>query len=148
MVVALFGASSILAGCFGEDYYEDPPTAHLMIGDKKHKLKEGNRNWNFTDEDPDKEHIDLKELAAKEKQISVNPGGRALLVIEQNGEDGESVYTGEAISVVVRKGEELQILNDEDGGFYFPKEKGDYVLEIDFDSDQGDTEFVGNIRVE
>jgi hypothetical protein len=125
----------ILTGCIAEDYYEAPPTAHLEIGDKTYELKEGNRNWRFTDEDLNKEHIDLKELAAKEKQISVKLGGRALLVIEQNGKDGRYIYTGETIGVVARKGDEIQILSEEDGGIYFPKEKGNYGLEIDFDSD-------------
>jgi hypothetical protein len=138
----------MMAGCIGEDYYEDPPTAHLEIGDKKYKLKEGNRNWRFTDEDLNKEHIDLKELAAKQKEITVKPGGRALLVYEQNGKDGRYIYTGQKIGVVARKGDEIQILSEQAGGFYFPKEKGNYVLEIDFDSGQGDTEFVGNIKVE
>lgn len=138
----------LLNGCIGEDYYEDPPTAHLEIGDEKYKLKEGNRNWRFTEEDLNKKHIDLKELAAKQKQITVKPGGRALLVYEQNGEDGRYIYTGQKIGVVARKGDEIQILSEQSGGFYFPKEKGNYVLEIDFDSDQGDTEFVGNINVE
>jgi hypothetical protein len=40
------------------------------------------------------------------------------------------------------------LLNEADQTFFFPKEMGNYVLEIDFDSDQGDIEFVGNIKVE
>jgi hypothetical protein len=148
LVISSLVGILMLSGCIGEDYYQAPPTAHIEIGDKKYKLKEGNRNWNFTDEDLNKEHIDLKELAAKEKQISVNPGGLAILVIEQNKTDGLQNYTEKRISVVARKGDEIQILNEQDRAFYFPKEKGNYVLEVDFDSDQGDIEFVGNIKVE
>lgn len=49
--------------------------------------------------------------------------------------------------MVARKGNDLNMLSETDKTFFFPKEKGNYVLEIDFDSDQGDTEFVANIQV-
>ena len=138
----------ILTGCFGEDYYESPPEAFLQVGDELFKLKEGNRNWRFTDEDNDKEYKDLKELAANEKQISVKPRSSGFLIIEQNETEGINPYSGVKISVVARRGDEIKILNDADKTFFFPKKKGNYVLEIDFNSDQGDTEFVGNIKVE
>ncbi|MBH0157239.1 hypothetical protein IHV10_12730 [Fictibacillus sp. 5RED26] len=138
----------LLTGCIGEDYYESPPEAFLQVGDELYKLKEGNRKWNFTEGEYDKEYISLKEVAAKEKQISVNPGSSGFLIIEQNEIEGMNPYSGVSIGVVARKGEDLTMLNDADKTFFFPKEKGNYVLEIDFDSDQGDTEFVANIKVE
>ncbi|MBD7966387.1 hypothetical protein [Fictibacillus norfolkensis] len=57
-------------------------------------------------------------------------------------------YSGVRIGVVGRKGDDLNMLSEADKTFFFPKEKGNYVLEIDFDSDLGDTEFVALIKVE
>ncbi|MED1864326.1 hypothetical protein P4V41_12745 [Fictibacillus nanhaiensis] len=148
ILTAMILVPLLLTGCIGEDYYESPPEAFLQVGDELYKLKEGNRKWNFTDEDYDKEYINLKELAAKEKQIFVKPGSSGFLIIEQNEIEGIYPYSGVSIGVVARKGDDLTMLNDADKTFFFPKEKGNYVLEIDFDSDQGDTEFVANIKVE
>lgn len=146
-LATLILAPFLLTGCIGEEYYESPPEAFLQVGDELYKLKEGNRKWNFTDEDYDKEYIDLKELAAKEKQITVKPGSSGYLIIEQNEIEGMNPYSGVRIGVVARKGNDLNMLSETDKTFFFPKEKGNYVLEIDFDSDQGDTEFVANIQV-
>ncbi|MGA4719813.1 hypothetical protein [Fictibacillus nanhaiensis] len=146
-LATLILAPLLLTGCIGEEYYESPPEAFLQVGDELYKLKEGNRKWNFTDEDYDKEYIDLKALAAKEKQITVKPGSSGYLIIEQNEIEGMNPYSEVRIGVVARKGNDLHMLSETDKTFFFPKEKGNYVLEIDFDSDQGDTEFVANILV-
>ncbi len=114
----------LLTSCIGEEYYESPPEAFLQVGDEMFKLKEGNRQWNFTDEDYDKEYINLKELAAKEKQISVKPGSSGFLIIEQNEKEGINPYSGISIGVVARKGDDITMLNDADKTFFFPKEKG------------------------
>jgi len=54
-LATLILAPFLLTGCIGEEYYESPPEAFLQVGDELYKLKEGNRKWNFTDEDYDKE---------------------------------------------------------------------------------------------
>ncbi|WP_137789268.1 hypothetical protein [Bacillus sp. E(2018)] len=147
-LATLISVPFLLTGCIGEEYYESPPEAFLQVGDELYKLKEGNRKWNFTNEDYDKDYIDLKKLAAKQKQITVKPGSSGFLIIEQNEIEGMNPYSGIRIGVVARKRDDLTMLNDTDKTFFFPKEKGTYGLEIDFDSDQGDIEFVANIKVE
>ncbi|MGY3312478.1 hypothetical protein ACV242_000974 [Peribacillus simplex] len=134
-----------LTGCFGEEYDFTPPSVTLATNpidsESDIKLKAANIDWQ-SDKEYKKETKDILALASKQKQISVNAGQQDSIVFDSQD------FKVEEISIWVwQQDEKIKLELDKKRNFNFPKEKGEYLIELDLLSDKGTAEYVGNIVI-
>lgn len=143
LIVGLFFAFS-LTGCLGEDYDFTPPSvslSNLTTSNSDIKLKEANIDWQ-SDKEYKKETKDILSLAKKQKQVSVKSGQQDY--IDFDSQD----FKVEEISIWVwQQDEKVKLELDKNRTFNFPKEKGEYLIEVDLLTDKGSAEYVGNIDI-
>ncbi|ESU31308.1 hypothetical protein G3A_17420 [Bacillus sp. 17376] len=138
--VLLLGILFTLTGCIGEDYDFTPPSVTLFESDIT--LKEANIDWN-SDKQYQKETKDILQLAKKQTQKSVSPNEKDLIIF-----DSEDFRVDELTIHLWSEGEKSKIELDKNRYFHFPKEKGEYLIEVDLLTDKGTAEYVGNVVVE
>jgi hypothetical protein len=129
-----------LTGCIGEDYDFTPPSVTLFESDTP--LKEANIDWS-SDKQYKKETTDILSLAKKQKQISVIPNQQDLITF-----DSEDFKVEELTIYLWNHDEKTKIELDKNRHFNFPKEKGEFLIEVDLLTDKGTAEYVGNVVVE
>ncbi|MFJ7685851.1 hypothetical protein [Peribacillus butanolivorans] len=133
-----------LTGCLGEDYDFTPPSVTLSNptnSESDIKLKVANIDWK-SDKEYKKETKDILSLARKQKQVSINSGQQDYLDFDSQD------FKIEKISIWVwKQGEKVELEVDKNLNFNFPKEKGEYLIEVDLLTDNGSAEFVGNIVI-
>lgn len=136
-----------LGGCFGEDYDFSPPTVTISptVNDIiDADLKEANVDWKGENNEPYIKKIkDISKLAVKQQALAV--GSETEGNISFDNEDFS--VGGLTISVLKNDKEQKLKLNEEDRTFNFPKEKGEYVIVVDLNTDRGNAQYVGNIVV-
>ncbi|PLS15089.1 hypothetical protein CVD28_24970 [Bacillus sp. M6-12] len=141
-LVGLFFVLS-LTGCFGEEYDFSPPTVSLSNPNDVQidELEEANINWD-SDKRYKKETKDIISFAKEQPQLSYSVGEPMDLLFEH----GDFDPNGLRVSVWKNDKEvELKLEND---SFYLPKETGEYVIVVDLDTDRGNAQYVGNIRIQ
>lgn len=134
------GMLFLLTGCIGEDYDFTPPSVTLFESDTP--LKEANIDWN-SDKQYKKETKDILLLAKKQKQISVSPNQQDLITF-----DNEDFKVDQLTIYLWKQDEKKKLELDKNRRFHFPKEKGEYLIEVDLLTDKGTAEYVGNVVVE
>lgn len=134
------GILFLLTGCIGEDYDFTPPSVTLFESDIP--LKEANIDWN-SDKQYKKETKDILFLAKKQKQISVSPNQQDLITF-----DSEDFKVDELTIYLWKQDEKTKLELDKNRLFHFPKEKGEYLIEVDLLTDKGTAEYVGSVVVE
>lgn len=145
-IVVLFSFS--LTGCIGEEYDFTPPTVTLVNSElelNSIQLEEANINWR-SDKYYEKETKDILSLAREQKQISVYAGQKEDLTFDS--ED----FTVYEISVSVWKKDKkvykkIDLELKEDRSFFLPEEKGEYVIEVNLQTDNGSAQYVGNVII-
>ena len=137
--IRLFFAFS-LTGCIGENYDFTPPSVTLFNSDIQ--LKEANLDWQ-SDKHYKKETKDILSLARKQKQASVSSGQQELLVF-----DSEDFKVEELNVWLWQEDEKINLELDKNRNFYFPEEKGNYLIEVDLLTDSGSAQYVGNIVIQ
>jgi hypothetical protein len=135
-----------LTGCIGEDYDVGPPTAYMDVDSSKIKLKEANILWSTGSMSINKVTKSIQQLASKQKQINVSPLQSVNLEFEENKENGGE-YTDVSVNVFLWQDNKQEQLECNDNTFTFPNKKGNYMLEVDFYSHQGDIKYVGNVAI-
>ncbi|MGX1983634.1 hypothetical protein EDD69_11369 [Thermolongibacillus altinsuensis] len=143
LFIGLFFAFS-LTGCIGEHYDFTPPSVSLDIeyGIQSIQLKEANINWN-SDKHYEKETKDILSLARKQKQVSVKSGQEGLILF-----DSEDFKVLDLRVWLWQKDKKMELKLDKNRNFYFPKEKGEYLIEVGLRTDSGSAQYVGNIVIE
>jgi hypothetical protein len=134
------GILFLLTGCIGEDYDFTPPSVTLFESDIP--LKEANIDWN-SDKQYKKETKDILLLAINQKQLSVSPNQQDLITF-----DSEDFKVDELTIYLWKQDEKEKLELDKNRRFHFPKEKGEYLIEVDLLTDKGTAEYVGNVVVE
>ncbi|MFF2291071.1 hypothetical protein [Peribacillus butanolivorans] len=133
-----------LTGCLGEDYDFTPPSVTLSNptnSESDIKLKVANIDWK-SDKEYKKETKDILSLASKQKQVSVNSGQQDY--IDFDSQD----FKVEEISIWLwKQDEKVKLEVDKNLKFNFPKEKGEYLIEVDLLTDNGSAEYVGNVVI-
>ncbi|MBN3555851.1 hypothetical protein JYA63_16355 [Fictibacillus nanhaiensis] len=146
-VIAGFLFMLLLTACIAEDYDAGPPELRLSVKEDLFALKEANVDWK-TEEKEFKNKVDnFLTLASEQEEIKLSPNQSAELILLENKEDGGE-YTNETMRVSLWKGnEELKLTtkSSSDYSFSFPSEPGQYILEIDFATSKGYSQYVGNI---
>ncbi|KGR82155.1 hypothetical protein [Lysinibacillus odysseyi] len=136
----------LLTGCIGEDYDFSPPTVTVFTPNGTNNdetLTEANIDWSY-DEKYNKETKDIQSLAIKQNVIYFNAGE----LVAINFEDGD--YHPDGIHVSLWQGEKKIDLEYQKSSqdFYLPKEKGEYILVVDIDTNHnGSAQYVGNIVI-
>jgi hypothetical protein len=141
LLIGLFFAF-YLTGCIGEHYDFTPPSVTLI--NSGIQLKEANINWYSPDKHYKKETKDILSLARKQKQVSVNSGQEEFLDFDH----GDFMVLDLSVWLW-QKDKNIKLkLNNKNYQFYFPKEKGEYLIEVDLRTDSGSAQYVGNIVIE
>lgn len=145
-VKLLIGFMSVftLTGCFGEEYDFTPPTVLLSDPNtlESVKLIETNIDWNS-----DKVYKKVTEdyVAFAKSQEPLHFSSKQKMDIEFDSQD----FAVEELSVAVWENDkQVELELHDDRSFYFPKEKGKYVLEVQLISDKGNAQYVGNMIIE
>lgn len=129
-----------LTGCIGEDYDFTPPSVSLFESDIP--LKEANIDWS-SDKQYKKETADILSLAKKQKQISISPNQQDLITF-----DSEDFKVEELTIYLWNQNVKTKLELNKNRHFNFPKEKGEFLIEVDLLTDKGTAEYVGNVVVE
>lgn len=125
-----------LIGCIGEEYDFTPPSVTLF--NSNILLEEANIDWH-SDKEYKKETEDILSLAKKQKQTFIAAGQK-----EEISLDSED-FAVNKLSVSVWQNDQKIDLELQDRSFYFPKETGEYVIEVNLHTDSGFVQYVGNI---
>ncbi|WP_042346430.1 hypothetical protein [Bacillus massiliigorillae] len=132
-----------LAGCIGESYDYSPPKMNLSNTDSLINdipLVEANTIWNDNSEYT-KETNDFLSFARSQKINIVFSGQGEFITFNQ--ED----FTVDELRVFIWKDNEKTELKLVDRSFHFPKDKGEYVIEVNLLANWGSIQYVGNILV-
>ncbi|MBD7964772.1 hypothetical protein [Fictibacillus norfolkensis] len=137
----------LLTACIGEDYDAGPPEIRLSVNEDVYSLKEANVDWKTEDKEFKNKVENILTLASEQKEIKVSPNQSTELILLESKEDGGD-YTDEVIKVSLWKGNEeieLTTKSSTDYSFSFPSDPGEYVLEVDFRTKNGSSQYVGKI---
>lgn len=135
----------------GEDYDGGVPFAQLYMGNEHFSLAKGNTSWSTTSGSSEQTIKDIEEYASSMNAINVSSGRKVFLGFtknKENGERGGDIWMDSKITVSLLKGDErIELELDESNEFYFPKNTGNYVLEVEFESPAGKAQYVGNVTI-
>lgn len=137
-----------LTGCFGEDYDVGVPTAHLHIDNANVQLSEANIDWDTGSEKVLKTVENIEKFASTLNVTNVSSGEKAFLDFKENEENGGDIWTDPKITVFLSiENDWIELELDESREFQLPKNKGKYILVVEFDNSAGKAQYVGNIVV-
>lgn len=136
-----------LTGCIGESYDFSPPTVSVFTPNGingQEELAEANINWSY-DKKYNKETKDIQSLAKKQNKMYFNSGQRVEITLE----DGDFNPNGISVSVWQKEKKIDLEYQKNDQSFYLPKEKGEYMIVVDLNTDNGgNAQYVGNIVIQ
>jgi hypothetical protein len=137
-----------LTGCIGEDYDVGVPTVHFDIDHLSVQLTEANISWETASEDVQQIIEDIEEYASSLNVIEVSSGKKVFLDFKENEENGGDIWTDPKITVsLLKDNERIGLELDESREFRFPKNTGNYVLEVEFVNFAGKAQYVGNMVI-
>ncbi|ANC77625.1 hypothetical protein ABE65_012790 [Fictibacillus phosphorivorans] len=139
----------LLTACIGEDYDAGPPELRLSVEEDLYALKQANVDWK-TEEKEFKNKVEhFLTLGSEQKEIKLSPNQSAELILLENKED-DGEYTNETLEISLWKENEkieLTTKSSTDYSFSFPSDPGQYVLEVNFRTSNGRSQYVGNITL-
>ncbi|VDH00256.1 Uncharacterised protein [Lysinibacillus sphaericus] len=138
-----------LTGCIGEDYDVGVPTAYLYLDTGDIQLTEANISWETQSENVHETIEDVQEFGLSQDEIKVSTNQEAILDFRENEKNGGDIWTDPEITAVLKSGEkQIEIELKDLREFRFPSDKGNYVLEVVFESQAGRAQYVGNILIQ
>jgi len=143
MLIGLFFVFS-LTGCFGESYDFSPPSVKLSSDSniESEELTEANIDWRGENNKQIKKEIkDILVLAKKQQPMYFIAGEKVDLLFEHTD------FAPQELNVSVWQNDKKSDLEVDDIFFHLPKEKGEYVLEVNLHTDRGNAQYVGNIGI-
>lgn len=138
------GLIFILTGCIGENYDFSPPVLTLSSDSnlQSEELVEANIHWRGEGGEPiEKQTNDILTLAKQQQQMFFNVGEEVDL-LSNHGD-----FLTEELSVALWEGDKKVELEMNDTSFFLPEEKGEYVIEVNLQTDRGNAQYVGNLVV-
>lgn len=133
-----------------EDYDGDVPIAHIYIDNSNVRLTEANISWNTANIGVQQTIEDIEEYASSLNAIDVSSGSKVFLDLKENVENGGGgdIWTDSKITVsLLKDNERIELELDESREFLFPKNTGNYVLEVEFVNSAGKAQYVGNVII-
>lgn len=134
----------ILTGCIGENYDFSPPAITLSSDSNMNseELAEANIDWRGEGNNPiGKETNDILALAKKQQPMYLSTGEKVDLLSDH------ADFKTEGLSVSVWQNDKRLDLEVTDISFNLPKEKGEYVIEVNLQTDRGNAQYVGNLVI-
>ncbi|WP_449620061.1 hypothetical protein [Robertmurraya sp. Marseille-Q9965] len=133
-----------LTGCVGESYDFSPPSVKLSSDNtiESEELVEANIDWRGENNNQiEKESNDILEVAKNQQPMYFIAGEKVDLLFEH------ADFQTEGLSVSVWKNDKKIDLEINNISFYFPKEKGEYVIEVNLQTDRGNAQYIGNVVI-
>jgi hypothetical protein len=148
LIAIVVSSLFFLSGCIGEDYDAGPPVTKIGIENDFFTLKEANVDWQTQEKHYKNDVENVQEYGANQIENSVKPNEKGELIFEENKENGGD-YTDETVNVSLWQGEKETKLEYgyNSRSFYFPQQKGKYVLEVEFSTRKGMAQYIGNIEI-
>lgn len=145
LCIGLF-LSFTLTGCFGESYDFSPPTVKLSSDStiESEELAEANIVWYGENDNQIKKELKIKDIFALSKQqqpMYLVAGEKVDLLLEHTDFDTKD------LSVSVWQNDKKLDLEVNDISFHIPKEKGEYIIEVNLQTDRGDAQYVGYLVI-
>jgi len=130
----------------GEDYDGNPPNAILHYKDE-YQLAKANIHW----DKGKKEYLnrdvkDIKDFALKQEEIILPVSKEIGIELKENGGDFNNHKTTVEIWNSDSPGTKHKLVLKE-GTVILPKEKGYYILEVNLDAEEGNVQYLGNLKL-
>jgi len=141
----------LLTACIAEDYDAGPPELRLSVDEDLdlYPLKEANVNWKTENKEYKNKVKNFILLGNEQRKITLLPNESAQIILLENKENGGE-FTKETMEISLWKGNEeieLTTKSSSDYSFSFPSDPGRYVLEVNFRTSNGRSQYVGNITL-
>lgn len=133
-----------LTGCIGEEYDFTPPAITLLgeMGYESDPLAEANITWRGYESVPIKKEVaDIKAFAEKQPQLYYVAGENVSMLFDHTDFDEH------ALAIYLWNDEQKIGLVAANGDIKLPEENGDFVLEINLDTDRGKAQYVGRMNI-
>ncbi|MEK3799544.1 hypothetical protein MHI18_15195 [Peribacillus sp. FSL H8-0477] len=133
-----------LTGCIGEEYDFTPPAITLLgeMGYESDELTEANLAWRGPENVPiNKEVSDLTDFAKKQPQQFYVTGEKVKLLFDHTD------FVERSLQVYLWNDEQKIGLVAANGDITLPQENGEFVLEINLDTDKGKAQYVGRMNI-
>ncbi|WP_453989789.1 hypothetical protein [Bacillus nitroreducens] len=134
----------IVTGCIGEEYDFSPPTITLSSNSniESEELVEANIDWRGEENKPiEKETENIEELAKQQQQMYFTAGEKVDLLSDH------ADFKLEELRVSIWQNDHKLDLEVTDISFDLPKEKGEYVIEVNLQTDRGKAQYVENVVI-
>lgn len=130
----------------GEDYDGNPPNAILHYKDEN-QLAKANLHWDKGNKEyVDKEVKDIKDFALKQEEIILPFGKEIGIELKENGGDFNKHKTTVELWNSDFPGTKHKLALKE-GTIILPKEKGSYILEVNLFAEEGNVQYLGNLKL-
>lgn len=134
-----------LTGCIAEEYDFTPPSVTLSNTDSVEsvELEEASINWRGENsEQIEKETEDILTFAREQEQLNFSADQKIDLLF-----DSEDFVVNELSVTVWKNDEEIKLELNDHRSFNLPRDKGDYVIVVELQTDRGSAQYVGNIVI-
>ncbi|WP_318619093.1 hypothetical protein [Priestia megaterium] len=130
----------------GEDYDGDPPNAILYYKDAN-QLAKANIHWDRGNKEyVDKEVKDIKDFALKQKELILPISKEIGIELKENDGGFNEHKTTVEIWNSDSPGTKHKLALKE-GTIILPKEKGSYILEVNLYAEEGNVQYLGNLKL-
>ncbi|MBT2281916.1 hypothetical protein J7E51_29135 [Priestia megaterium] len=130
----------------GEDYDGNPPNAILHYKDENQLVK-ANMHWDKGNKEyVNKEVKDIKDFALKQEEIILPVSNKIGIELKENGGDFNNHKTTVEIWNSDSPGTKHKLALKE-GAVILPKEKGYYILEVNLYAEEGNVQYLGNLKL-
>ncbi|MFS2173496.1 hypothetical protein [Priestia megaterium] len=130
----------------GEDYDGNPPNAILHYKDEN-QLAKANIHWDKGNQEyVDKEVKDIKDFALKQEEIILPFGKEVGIEFKKNGGDFNKHKATVELWNSDSPGTKRKLAL-KDGTITLPKAKGSYILEVNLYTEEGNVQYLGNLKL-
>jgi uncharacterized protein YpmB len=129
-----------------EDYDGNPPNAILHYKDES-RLAKANIHWDKGNKEYiNKEVKDIKDFALKQEEIILPLGKEIGIELKENGGDFNKHKTTVELWNSDSPGTKSKLAL-KDGTIILPREKGSYILEVNLYAEEGNVQYLGNLKL-
>lgn len=134
----------LLTGCIGETYDFTPPTINLSSNSNivSDELVEANIDWRGEGNEPINNEINDIIALAKEQQSMHFIVGEQVDILSDHAD-----FKTKGLNVTLWQNDNKIDLEVDGISFYLPEEKGEYVIEVNLQTDRGNAQYVGNLLI-
>lgn len=136
--------AAVLTGCIGENYDFNPPALKISNSSNimSEELAESSVDWRGEDNiQIEKDVTDKLALAKEQPQIQMAAGERVDMIF------GHGDFERQELKLSLLKDNKEFELEVTDDSFVLPDQPGEYVLQVNLQTDRGKAQYAGNIII-